>query len=124
MLIMYTMLSVVLFVLKEPDPLEKVVGFFFFLNLVKICEIISHILYPSILNKSHVHILVLITSVQQNLFLGNIQLPKHLRLCLHETSLYSEVVSHILCRIVYMLRNLLNKIKRKLVEIDLFLCTN
>lgn len=84
MLIMYTMLSVVLFVLKEPDPLEKVVGFFFFLNLVKICEIISHILYPSILNKSHVHILVLITSVQQNLFLGNIQLPKHLRLCLHE----------------------------------------
>lgn len=124
MLIMYTMLSVVLFVLKEPDPLEKVVVFFFFLNLVKICEIISHILYPSILNKSHVHILVLITSVQQNLFLGNIQLPKHLRLCLHETSLYSEVVSHILCRIVYMLRNLLNKIKRKLVEIDLFLCTN
>lgn len=124
MLIMYTMLSVVLFVLKEPDPLEKCFFCFFFLNLVKICEIISHILYPSILNKSHVHILVLITSVQQNLFLGNIQLPKHLRLCLHETSLYSEVVSHILCRIVYMLRSLLNKIKRKLVEIDLFLCTN
>lgn len=105
-----------------PHPLEKFVGLFSLsLNHVKICETTGHMPVSFWSEKSHIHTLVVFGIVQQKLLLGNIQLSKHVRWCLREAFLYSEVKSFVLSKIVYVLRNA--KIKCKLVETDLILFT-